>query len=60
MIEVDGNTHAEAEARDNRRTALIMRDGFRVIRYANDDVMRNLDGVIADITIAITKKGSAA
>jgi very-short-patch-repair endonuclease len=44
VVEVDGNTHADPAA-DARRTARLEALGYRVVRYTNDDVMRNIDGV---------------
>ncbi len=44
-IEVDGNTHGGDEARDERRTAWLEKQGYPVIRFSNTDVMRNLEGV---------------
>ena len=52
-IEVDGDTHAYQQDYDERRTAWLEREGFRVIRFTNDDVMRNLDGVLAAIGDAL-------
>ncbi|HEX7656969.1 MAG TPA: endonuclease domain-containing protein [Sphingomonas sp.] len=54
VIEVDGDTHAHQQDYDARRTAWIEREGFRVIRFSNDDVMRNLDGVVSAIEQALT------
>jgi very-short-patch-repair endonuclease len=46
-IEVDGDTHFtdEAMARDEVRDAMLVAAGYQVIRFTNDDVMTNLDGV---------------
>jgi very-short-patch-repair endonuclease len=62
VIEVDGDTHTSAEQRDADRTGFIEAEGFRVIRFSNDDVMHNLDGVVAAVaaTTACKEKGSAA
>lgn len=43
IIEVDGGQHTPE--RDARRTARLENQGFRVIRFWNDDVLENLDGV---------------
>ena len=61
VIEVDGDTHADCTARDASRTAIIAAEGFRVIRFTNDDVMRNLDGVLSSVaaTLADGKGGIA-
>ena len=52
-IEVDGDTHAHQQDYDERRTARLESEGFRVIRFSNDDVMRNLDGVVACVREAL-------
>jgi very-short-patch-repair endonuclease len=45
IVEVDGDTHDRAS--DLKRDAAIERRfGYRTIRVTNQDVMRNLDGVI--------------
>jgi len=48
IIEVDGGQHAEAEQRthDLRRTAWLNGKNFRVLRFWNLDVLKNLEGVI--------------
>ena len=52
-VEVDGDTHAHQQDYDARRTAWLEHEGFRVIRFSNDDVMRNLEGVAAAISDAL-------
>ena len=51
VIEIDGDTHASADAQayDKRRTALLEAEGYRICRFGNDDVMTNIDGVAAAI-----------
>ena len=46
VVEVGGDTHASQIDYDHVRTAWLMREGFRVVRVANADVMRNIDGVL--------------
>jgi very-short-patch-repair endonuclease len=47
VIEIDGGQHAEpgAEMRDQRRTRWLESRGYRVLRFWNNDVLRNLEGV---------------
>jgi very-short-patch-repair endonuclease len=47
VIEVDGATHSTVEelARDAARTAALAAEGFAVLRFTNDEVFHNLDGV---------------
>lgn len=49
IIEVDGGQHAANVETDRRRTQRLEADGYRVLRYWNNDVMQNIDGVLDDI-----------
>lgn len=53
IVEVDGDTHAGDGARDERRTAWLAAQGYRVIRFTNADVMSNLEGVLYAIDVAL-------
>ena len=59
VIEVDGDTHATSTAHDAIRTAFITRDGYRVIRFANYDVMANTEGVLTQISFSLREKEGA-
>lgn len=48
LIELDGGQHAENE-RDTYRTQIIETHGYRVIRFWNNDVMENTEGVVQRI-----------
>ena len=50
VIEVDGDTHAEQVEYDAERTRwLNEQKHYRVIRFTNDDVLRNIDVVVQRI-----------
>ena len=49
VIEIDGDTHAGRAAYDSYRTAFLESQGYRVVQFANADVMHNLDGVMSSI-----------
>ena len=53
IIEVDGGQHAEATAYDAARTRFLNGEGYRVIRFWNDDVVANLGGVLAAIAAGL-------
>ena len=46
-IELDGGQHALRPERDALRTAELARRGYRVIRFWNNDVLTNADGVLS-------------
>ncbi|HEV8392443.1 MAG TPA: DUF559 domain-containing protein [Dongiaceae bacterium] len=45
VIEVDGGQHADARAYDARRDDYMRGQGFRVLRFWNNDVLSNVEGV---------------
>jgi very-short-patch-repair endonuclease len=51
IIEVDGETHDVDK--DRGRDAALQRLGFAVLHITNPDVMRNMDGVLQAILIAL-------
>ncbi len=46
VIELDGGQHADQEAYDHHRTRVLEKDGFKVMRFWNNDVLNNLEGVL--------------
>ena len=58
VVELDGGQHGAdaALAYDARRTALLERDGLRVIRFWNDEVMSNLHGVLDIILFELERR----
>jgi very-short-patch-repair endonuclease len=52
IVEVDGGQHSE-NARDQVRTAYLESQGYRVIRFWNNDVTGNLEGVVQAIALAL-------
>ncbi len=59
VIEIDGDTHIGRKQADAARTALIEREGYRVLRVTNADVMQNLDGVLTHLSFSLREKEGA-
>ncbi|RVD42082.1 DUF559 domain-containing protein [Mesorhizobium sp. M4A.F.Ca.ET.020.02.1.1] len=57
IVEVDGGQHSESE-RDAGRDRHFAMKGFRTLRFWNDEVVRNIDGVCLTI-LAEVRKGSS-
>jgi hypothetical protein len=53
VVELDGGQHAEAADYEAARTRFIEAQGYRVIRFWNNDVMQNLDGVLETIATSL-------
>ncbi len=51
VVEVDGESHdfVSRLRHDNRRDEWFESRGYRVLRFTNDDVMKNLEGVVIAI-----------
>ena len=52
VIEIDGGQHADS-ASDGRRTDYLNALGYRVLRFWNNDVLGNIDGVLETIIDAL-------
>ena len=53
VIEVDGGHHKESADYDAMRTAWLESEGFRVMRFWNDQVLRETDAVQEAIFLAV-------
>ena len=48
IVELDGGQHAEQTARDAERAACLESKGFRIIRFWNDDALKQTDAKDGD------------
>ncbi len=46
IIEVDGGQHAAKKQTDLKRDKFLSDNGFKVLRFWNNDVLENIDGVL--------------
>ena len=53
VVELDGGQHAERRAHDAERTRQLNDEGFRVMRFWNDEVLLRTDDVLAAILAAL-------
>ena len=58
VIEVDGGQHDWQSDDDARRTRFIEHQGFRVIRFWNNDVLERMEGVVAEIGRVLAERPS--
>jgi very-short-patch-repair endonuclease len=49
IVELDGSQHDVQQAYDARRDAFLKAQGFAVLRFASNEPLRNLEGVLAAI-----------
>ena len=55
IVEVDGGQHAERIESDLARTRWLMSQGYAVIRFWNNDVLANIEGVLATLSPALSQ-----
>jgi very-short-patch-repair endonuclease len=53
VVELDGSQHLQQEEYDTKRTQWLESQGYKVIRFWNGDIMKNMDGVILAIINAL-------
>jgi len=53
VVELDGGQHADSQ-HDDRRTAFINSQGYAVLRFWNNDVLSNTDGVLDALLRTLT------
>ena len=62
LIEIDGSQHAEdrKQATDEVRTRWLKKEGYRVLRFWNNDIAKNIDNVMEAIYAALYGSLAAA
>ena len=56
IIEVDGSQHLDQQDYDAERTGFLQARGYRVLRFWNNDILNNIQGVMATVLQAIPDK----
>jgi very-short-patch-repair endonuclease len=54
VIELDGGQHADAISYDEVRSRFIQAQGYRVLRFWNNDILTNTDGVLDRIAQSLS------
>src|SRR6266403_2587503 len=60
IVDLDGESHdfEERQKADQKRDAFFLSKGFQVLRFTNDQVMSNLEGVVETIRQAAASRAS--
>ncbi|MDW2980357.1 DUF559 domain-containing protein [Rhodanobacter sp. KK11] len=59
VVELDGGQHLDALAYDERRTAMLEREGYRVLRFWNHDVLLRTEAVLAEVFQVLEERSKA-
>ncbi len=55
VIELDGRSHNGRGDEDERRQEFLERQGLKIIRFTNDEVLRDLNGVVTVIFAVVNR-----
>ena len=58
IVEVDGKIHESQVEEDIKRTQILENDYFKVIRFKNEEVLADIDGVLEKIKKELTQRKS--
>ncbi len=60
IVEIDGATHSTDEElrHDARRTEFLQAQGYRLVRFVNEEVYRNMDGVLQTILAKLDEQAA--
>ena len=53
VIEIDGGQHSE-NTKDVTRTKYLEKEGYTVIRFWNNDVLGNIDGLLSSLSLTLS------
>jgi len=53
IVELDGSQHIEQQVYDDKRSAFLQAQGYKVLRFWNNEVIDNLEGVLIVIMTAV-------
>ena len=56
VVEVDGGQHADRPAQDASRTRVIAEHGYTVLRFWDNDVLKDTEGVLEAIAREVTRR----
>jgi very-short-patch-repair endonuclease len=51
ILEIDGGQHDIEREKDEQRTKWLMAEGYKVLRFWNNEVLTNLEGVLESILL---------
>ena len=57
IIEADGGQHSVQKIYDECRTAYLQRQGYRILRFWNHEILSNTEAVLERIRLALMKRG---
>jgi very-short-patch-repair endonuclease len=60
IVELDGGQHQQQAVYDEQRRTVLEAYGYTVLRYWNNEVLANVEGVLQEIEDAINNSGNTS
>jgi very-short-patch-repair endonuclease len=60
IVEAEGGQHAAQQSYDDHRTGIFAGEGYRVLRFWNNDILNNPEGVLQTISAALPSPSQAS
>jgi very-short-patch-repair endonuclease len=60
IIDLDGSQHIDNQNADEFRTGFLQREGYKVVRFWNNDVLSRTDAVLETIVQTVSRRQSEA
>lgn len=54
IVELDGGQHLEQKEKDNRRTHDLNKEGFRVLRFWDHDVLKDTEAILESLRLVLS------
>ena len=56
IVEIDGGHHSAQVEYDEHRDAFLRAGGYKVVRFWNNEVLMNLNGVLESLTLTLSQR----
>ena len=56
IVEIDGGHHSAQVEYDQHRDAFLRAGGYEVVRFWNNEVLTNLNGVLESLTLTLSRR----
>jgi very-short-patch-repair endonuclease len=60
VIEVDGSVHDQQTERDTERSTILEAQGYRIVRFTNEQVLHEIETVLAQLRDMLAPEGPPA
>jgi len=56
IVEIDGNQHSAQVEYDQHRDSFLRASGYEVVRFWNNEVLMNVNGVLESLTLTLSQR----